>query len=197
MTAKTRHWCRRWDSNPQGRKDRGILSALRMPVPPLRRAGGRTYHDEGSAPPRVCRNQVRRERAPDHSLQPKGAAIGCATRRGCSSVGRALEWHSRGRGFDSPQLHHGIRRSLRANLRALHFISGLSATYLGYRPPTRCHGGMCLVQSADRPASAEGPRGSRSRGRSESRDVPDVPPETPLPGRQALRPRRLIPDRLN
>ena len=25
---------------------------------------------------------------------------------GCSSVGRALEWHSRGQGFDSPQLHH-------------------------------------------------------------------------------------------
>ena len=24
---------------------------------------------------------------------------------GCSSVGRALEWHSRGQGFDSPQLH--------------------------------------------------------------------------------------------
>ncbi len=25
--------------------------------------------------------------------------------RGCSSDGRALEWHSRGQGFDSPQLH--------------------------------------------------------------------------------------------
>src|SRR5437764_4467386 len=25
---------------------------------------------------------------------------------GHSSVGRALEWHSRGRGFDSPWLHH-------------------------------------------------------------------------------------------
>ena len=25
--------------------------------------------------------------------------------RGCSSVGRALEWHSRGQGFDSPRLH--------------------------------------------------------------------------------------------
>ena len=24
---------------------------------------------------------------------------------GCSSVGRALEWHSRGQGFDSPRLH--------------------------------------------------------------------------------------------
>jgi hypothetical protein len=26
--------------------------------------------------------------------------------RGHSSVGRALEWHSRGQGFDSPWLHH-------------------------------------------------------------------------------------------
>ncbi len=25
--------------------------------------------------------------------------------RGCSSAGRALEWHSRGQGFESPQLH--------------------------------------------------------------------------------------------
>ena len=29
---------------------------------------------------------------------------------GCSSVGRALEWHSRGQGFDSPQLHHFSNR---------------------------------------------------------------------------------------
>ena len=29
-----------------------------------------------------------------------------ASGRGHSSVGRALEWHSRGRGFDSPWLHH-------------------------------------------------------------------------------------------
>jgi hypothetical protein len=27
---------------------------------------------------------------------------------GCSSAGRALEWHSRGQGFDSPHLHHFI-----------------------------------------------------------------------------------------
>ena len=25
---------------------------------------------------------------------------------GCSSLGRALEWHSRGKGFDPPHLHH-------------------------------------------------------------------------------------------
>ena len=28
--------------------------------------------------------------------------------RGRSSVGRALEWHSRGQGFDSPRLHAGL-----------------------------------------------------------------------------------------
>ncbi len=28
--------------------------------------------------------------------------------RGHSSVGRAFEWHSKGRGFDSPWLHQGI-----------------------------------------------------------------------------------------
>jgi len=80
---------------------------------------------------------------------------------------------------------------------ALHFFSGLSATWFGLRPPTPCHGGMCLVQSADRPPSQDGPRGSQSRGRSQPRDVPDMPPETPLPSRQGLRPRSLISDRLN
>ena len=31
--------------------------------------------------------------------------------RGCSSVGRALPWHGRGQGFDSPQLHSAARRA--------------------------------------------------------------------------------------
>ena len=31
---------------------------------------------------------------------------------GCSSLGRALEWHSRGKGFDPPHLHfRGVRRT--------------------------------------------------------------------------------------
>lgn len=30
---------------------------------------------------------------------------------GCSSVGRALEWHSRGQGFDSPHLHQILKQS--------------------------------------------------------------------------------------
>jgi hypothetical protein len=32
-----------------------------------------------------------------------------AGRRGCSSDGRALEWHSRGREFDPRQLHQKIQ----------------------------------------------------------------------------------------
>ena len=32
-------------------------------------------------------------------------SAGVRQSRGCSSVGRALEWHSRGQGFDSPRLH--------------------------------------------------------------------------------------------
>ena len=50
----------------------------------------------------------------------------------------------------------------------------------GPRPPPSRHGGMRLVQSADRPASrrVQGPRGTRPRGRSEPRDVPELPPGT-------------------
>ena len=33
--------------------------------------------------------------------------------RGCSSVGRALEWHSRGQEFNSPQLHQNGNQGLR------------------------------------------------------------------------------------
>jgi len=33
-----KRWCRRRESNPHGRKARGILSPLRIPVPPLRRS---------------------------------------------------------------------------------------------------------------------------------------------------------------
>ena len=42
---------------------------------------------------------------------------------GYSSVGRALEWHSRGQGFDSPYLHHLPKRSDRSGLFFL-FVSG-------------------------------------------------------------------------
>ena len=35
--------------------------------------------------------------------------------RGYSSVGRALEWHSRGQGFESPYLHQRITRYIPLN----------------------------------------------------------------------------------
>ena len=57
---------------------------------------------------------------PDHSIKIGISTIGAfpsldfhkekgimfSSIRGCSSAGRALEWHSRGQGFDPPQLHH-------------------------------------------------------------------------------------------
>ena len=53
-----------------------------------------------------------RPSAPAGALRAPGAGV--IRRRlslgGHSSVGRALEWHSRGQGFDSPWLHQGNRR---------------------------------------------------------------------------------------
>src|SRR5438270_10169949 len=40
--------------------------------------------------------------------------------RGCSSVGRALPWHGRGQGFDSPQLHPIECAESAASVRVLH-----------------------------------------------------------------------------
>jgi hypothetical protein len=49
----------------------------------------------------------RRGRPADRPGRPKRERRGTVPDgRGHSSVGRALEWHSRGRGFDSPWLHH-------------------------------------------------------------------------------------------
>jgi hypothetical protein len=52
-------------------------------------------------------------------------------RWGHSSVGRALEWHSRGQGFDSPWLHHFIHKI--SMLRGLLFESERPLTLAG--PP--------------------------------------------------------------
>ena len=85
---------------------RGILSPLRLPVPPLRQRVGSI--------PRT-RNPPPQERFPIPSgfefrdpkpLTAGRPAVGSASRWGRSSVGRVLEWHSRGRGFDSRRLHH-------------------------------------------------------------------------------------------
>ncbi len=56
--------------------------------------------------------------------------------RGCSSVGRALPWHGRGQGFESPQLHSVISRRHRKHLEPSSFRfwwlgAGWSAEGLG------------------------------------------------------------------
>ena len=47
---------------------------------------------------------------PDVAIRAAGGTIP-GPPWGRSSIGRALEWHSRGKGFDSPQLHHPFSRS--------------------------------------------------------------------------------------
>src|SRR3972149_8580559 len=42
---------------------------------------------------------------PPHVLRQRGALCYASLRWGCSSIGRAFDWQSKGRGFESPQLH--------------------------------------------------------------------------------------------
>lgn len=87
--------------NRHDRKDRGILSPLRLPVSPLRR---RAWIIQGGW---NCQ-----EKCIDNDGIPVllGASLHeIRHSRGCSSVGRALEWHSRGRRFDPDQLHQEIQ----------------------------------------------------------------------------------------
>ena len=76
--------------------ERGILSPLRLPVSPLRH--GRDYIDG-----------VRKVKLKSVDKQLLPVLMGCSINPefywGCSSAGRALEWHSRGQEFDPPQLH--------------------------------------------------------------------------------------------
>jgi hypothetical protein len=77
----------------------------------LPRAQGRPFRSAAGPPPRAC---VGAELT--HALA--GAeSRGIDTPWGCSSSGRALEWHSRGKGFDSPQLHHPFRAARKAVVR--------------------------------------------------------------------------------
>ena len=50
---------------------------------------------------------------------------------GYSSVGRALEWHSRGQGFDSPYLHQ-CRQSLNTTKTEYIFVNGV-AGFVAYK----------------------------------------------------------------
>jgi hypothetical protein len=74
------------------------------------------HHVALTAPRRPLGNRVTRPRRPDLSLRPAVDLCSGGTRItphkgwGCSSPGRAPEWHSGGKGFDSPQLHHHFPR---------------------------------------------------------------------------------------
>ena len=62
---------------------------------------------------------------------------------GCSSPGRALEWHSRGKGFDRPHLYQKSTSSVRGLsiflffLKRLQYLTILWPLRLGRDPPLR------------------------------------------------------------
>jgi hypothetical protein len=92
---------------PEGHQ---ILSLARLPVPPSRRApqsmravqAGQAHLVQRAGP----RGSPARLQAPLGALTMSALARYGVTTRGCSSVGRARGWQSRGQGFKSPQLHH-------------------------------------------------------------------------------------------
>jgi hypothetical protein len=72
-------------------------------------AGTSTWVDGQTTEVRLCDHGIGAP-APRRTELPGKRGRGWSGRsgiRGCSSVGRALEWHSRGQGFESPQLHTG------------------------------------------------------------------------------------------
>ena len=76
--------------------ERGILSPLRLPVSPLRH-GQRLYRRSAKSQAKNCWQSI--------NAHVKGAAQFRKSYWGCSSAGRALEWHSRGQRFDPAHLH--------------------------------------------------------------------------------------------
>jgi hypothetical protein len=103
---------------------RSIVGAVAQLVRvPVCHTGGRGFEsrqprwmlieNSGAVPGAVAQFSPRFARR-DSGLAPHRSTrrlLACQVDRwGCSSVGRALEWHSRGQGFDSPQLHAGLAR---------------------------------------------------------------------------------------
>ena len=100
----------------------GTMRRRRLSAPPTRE---RPTPDEEA---RVAKTGPRRKHEctrcvaggapPAHGIRLPGRGLATTVRRpsppwGHSSVGRALEWHSRGRGFDSPWLHHSSGGGIR------------------------------------------------------------------------------------
>ena len=99
------------------RRLRGVGSLLRR-TPPPPSACGPSY----AAPARFARPNRKNDRFFAKKLDnapPLCYTILCcrtaANPWGCSSPGRALEWHSRGKGFDPPHLHHKPATKVRAH----------------------------------------------------------------------------------
>ena len=80
--------------------ERGILSPLRLPVSPLRH-GQRLFRRGAKSQAKNCWQAI--------NARVKGAAQFRKSYWGCSSAGRALEWHSRGQRFDPAHLHQWFR----------------------------------------------------------------------------------------
>jgi hypothetical protein len=92
------------------------LSPLRLPVSPLRLVGF-DYRFGGFKVKKIVF---------DNAEMRVLNGVLFFNRRGCSSVGRALEWHSRGQGFDPPQLHQKIQR---AAFRTLPFFTPVAGSF--------------------------------------------------------------------
>ena len=88
---------------------------------------------------------------------------------GHSSVGRALEWHSRGQGFDSPWLHQFSRRSTACTSRPW---GGFRV--FGGRERIRS-GGRYRSVTMEAGARAERRLRQRHRGASQAREAPPKP----------------------
>lgn len=92
---------------PRGLKGRRWPQVGAGPAPFAPVAGAPTGADSGGKFPPDTASCLRLEKfaAPGLDRPPRFCYLFICT-WGCSSAGRALEWHSRGQGFKSPQLHH-------------------------------------------------------------------------------------------
>ncbi len=99
---------------------------------------------------------------------PRGFGQEPTSAWGCSSVGRALEWHSRGQEFNSPQLHQNFAGVIR---------KGNPCAFL--RPAIQRTGAPQALSAANPPETAPGPR--------------PLHPQAPRPSRPGVLPQRSWP----
>ena len=98
-------------SRPDARRTRPSIRGPRVAVPVVTQgASTNPIHPNRDRGPEC-------DRVPPVPVPGGAAARLIAPLRGCSSGGRALPWHGRGQGFESPQLH-GSSSQARANSRS-------------------------------------------------------------------------------